>query len=294
MTPSSPESIPAVCLHHNDADGRACGAIVRRALGPTARLFEMDYGDPVPWDSISDAAKVIVVDFSLPPEDMLRLAKARELVWIDHHKTSLNELHDLAQDWPGIRDIGEAACVLSWRYFFPGKPLPRAVVLIGDRDIWRWAEADTGAFGEGLYHEDTDPHNDHLWGPLLDDDAQAVAELVAKGSLLHEARLKRIERKIEAYGHAADFEGFRTLVINDRGSGEMGDLIQKAGYQIGYCYVDHLQEGRLITFVTLYSNQVDVSEIAKRFGGGGHPGAAGFSFPRREPPFPPDAQIEPE
>jgi len=37
---------------------------------------------------------------------------------------------------------------------------------------------------------------------------------------------------------------------------------------------------------------VDVSVIAKRYGGGGHAGAAGFSFLRGATPFPPSSQVE--
>ena len=81
-----------LCLHHNDTDGRASAAIVRRALGPAVILIEMDYGDPVPWEAIDQASNVVVVDFSLPLEDMKRIADERELTWIDHHKTALEQL----------------------------------------------------------------------------------------------------------------------------------------------------------------------------------------------------------
>lgn len=38
-----------VCLHHNDADGRASAAIVRYALGDDVLCYEMDYdGSIVP------------------------------------------------------------------------------------------------------------------------------------------------------------------------------------------------------------------------------------------------------
>jgi len=293
MTRPPASSSSAVCLHHNDADGRACAAIARRALGPTLVLHEMDYGDPLPWQLLEHAAQVIVVDFSLPQEEMLQLAQGRELVWIDHHKTSLEALQRVSEAWPGIRSFDEAACVLAWHYFFPGQPVPQAVILIGDRDIWRWAEPQTGPFGEGLFHKDTDPANDQLWIPLLDDDPQAVAQLVAEGALLRDAGLVRMRRKVRAYGFPVLFEGWRTLVVNDRGSGEMGAFIADSGYQIGYCYIDNIQDGVVTTFVTLYSAEIDVSEIARRFGGGGHPGAAGFSFPRREIPFPPGAEVQP-
>ena len=280
-----------LCLHHHDADGRASGAIVRRALGQEVTMIEMDYGDPVPWESIDQASNVVIVDFSLPLKDMKRIADRRRLTWIDHHKTSIEEMKVAAEDWPGIRQLDEAACVLTWQHFFPDTPVPKAVVLIGDRDIWRWTEAQTGPFSEGLYQQDTSVDNEGLWEPLLDDDPKMVNQLIMKGSILRASQLKIIRRKVARYGQEIIFEGYRTLLVNDRGSGEMGDHINQLGYQIGYCYIDNLQDGKLTTFITLYSKEVDVSIIARKFGGGGHVGAAGFSFVREDTPFPPDADI---
>jgi len=280
-----------ICIHHNDADGRASAAIVRGAFGKDVHLREMNYGDPVPWDLIDSAVDVIIVDFSLSRKDMVRLSKEKSLTWIDHHKSAIEELSAYTSTLPGIRDTSEAACVLTWRYFHPEIEVPRAIILIGDRDIWRWSESDTGAFNEGLFNEDTRPHNDKLWEPLLANDKHALKSLTDKGRVLHENHLLRIKRTINRYGYAIQFEGYRTLAINNRGNGEMGQFIREKGYQIAYCYVDRIQNDNLMTFVTLYSDEVDVSEIAKKYHGGGHPGAAGFSFIRDSSPFPRDAQI---
>ena len=156
-----------LCFHHNDPDGHASGAIVRYALGPGVQLIESDYGDaPPPQEVVAGAERVIVVDFSFPVVEMSRLAEGREFIWIDHHKSAIAEFAGISKAWGGIRDVSEAACVLTWRYFFPERPVPRAIVLIGDRDIWRWAEADTGAFNESLYNLDHQAGNDALWRPL--------------------------------------------------------------------------------------------------------------------------------
>lgn len=280
-----------LCLHHNDADGRASAAIVRRALGADVHFYEIDFGDPVPWDRIERADQGVMVDFSLPPAEMQRMAETTELIWIDHHISALESMAGIADDWPGARDIGEAGCVLTWKYFFPDEPVPRAIVLIGDRDVWRWAEQDTGAFDEGLHQRDTRPDHDRLWQPLLDDDRRLLQELIDEGGILRRARLLDIRRTVRKYGFEVTFEGVRTLAINTRSSGEMGEIIRQQGYQIAYCYVDTWQNGVLVTAVTLYSDEVDVSRLARKFGGGGHRGAAGFSFPRGETPFPPAALV---
>ena len=284
--------VSTVCLHHNDADGRASGAIVRYALGDDVLFYEMDYdGSVVPWNVIETARRVVVVDFSLPKADMLRAAEGRDFIWIDHHKSALDEMADVAGHWQGIQDLNEAACVLTWRYFFPQKPVPRAITLIGDRDIWRWAEPETGAFTEGLFHRDTHIENWELWQALLEDDQTLLQEIITEGARLREIRLKQIENQVGLYGFEVEFEGFRTLAVNLRGNGDIGQRIRDLGYEVGYCYIDRLENGRLTTAVTLFSAQTDVSMIARRFGGGGHPGAAGFSFPRGATPFPPEARV---
>ena len=282
-----------VCFHHNDADGRASGAIVRHALGPEVQLIESDYdGTPIDWGAVERAERVVVVDFSFSMADMLRMAQGRQMVWIDHHKSALAEFKEVAAGWAGLRDSREAACVLCWKYFFPERPVPRAVVLIGDRDVWRWAEADTGAFNQGLYVLDSRVQNDDLWRKLLEDDPQTVDGIIREGRRLREIHLNDIARMVRARGFGVSFEGHWTLAVNAPGDGDIGQHGRDLGYKIVYCYVDQLQNGRLFTNVTAFSKEVDVSVIARKFGGGGHAGASGFAFPRQKTPFPDEAAVD--
>jgi oligoribonuclease NrnB/cAMP/cGMP phosphodiesterase (DHH superfamily) len=285
----------SICFHHNDPDGHASGAIVRYALGNAVTLIESDYnGTPIiPWDLVEQAEQVIVTDFSFPVADMRRLAEGRELVWIDHHKSAIAEFAGIADHWPGIRDVSEAACVLTWRYFFPQRPVPKAVILVGDRDTWRWAEKDTGPFNESLHSHDHHANNAAFWKPLLeDDDPSTLEKMIEEGIWLREIKLRKVDRTMKARSFEVRFEGYRTLAVNTRGSGDVGNYGRDCGYEIVYAYVDEMRVGGLTTVVTLYSNQVDVSVVARRYGGGGHAGAAGFSFLRGTTPFPPGSQVE--
>ncbi len=279
-----------VCLHHNDQDGRCAAAIVRRALGRNVRMYEINYGEEIPWEAIQKADQVVIVDFSLPLDDMLQIQKMTELIWVDHHVSSLEALSSL-ENVAGERNLEDAACVLVWRTFFPHEQIPRAVDFIGDRDVWRFAYAETAEFCEGLFEEETQPTNDLLWDPLLNGESDFAAKLIERGRILLASRLRGIEHSIRTRAFTVEFEGFNTLAINTRGNGDIGEYIRNQGYAIAYCYHDAVQSGRLITFVTLYSAGADVSKIAEKFGGGGHPGAAGFSFLRGSTPFPPGAKV---
>jgi oligoribonuclease NrnB/cAMP/cGMP phosphodiesterase (DHH superfamily) len=289
LNPSNPQETD-FCLYHNDMDGRCAAAVVRRALGSEVRLHATDYGENLPWEIIENSHRVIVVDFSLPLDDMQRIREHADLIWIDHHKTSIEQLSSL-EEVSGIRNIGEAACVLAWKYFFPDFPIPKAVQYVGDRDIWRFAHDQTKPFSEGLFQENTHPTNDQIWGPLMDGDQDLIRKLTDRGKILLAARLRRLKLSIRHHAFEISFEGHRALAINQRGNGDLGELIRRQGYEIGYCYYEEQQNDRLMTFVTLYSDQVDVSAIAAKFGGGGHEGAAGFSFERSGSPFPKNARV---
>jgi len=282
-----------ICFHHDDADGQASAAVVRYALGPDVALFEADYDDrPIPWNEVEKSEKIIVTDFSFPPEIMQRFAQGRDLIWIDHHKSAIAELGEIAKDWKGLQSTEESACVLAWKYFFPERPVPKAIILIGDRDIWRWAEPETGDFNEGLYAQDMSAKNDDLWRSLLDGDPALLEKLITAGHQRRILRLKEIKRTVDGRGFEIMFEGLRTLAINVSGNGDIGQYGRECGYELVYCYFDKMQKGTLATFVTLFSEVTDVSVIARRFGGGGHSGAAGFSFSREVTPFPPSTKID--
>jgi oligoribonuclease NrnB/cAMP/cGMP phosphodiesterase (DHH superfamily) len=288
---SEPEyqSTETLCLYHNDADGRACAAIVRRALGKDVRLYEINFGESIPWNLIDPSDRVIIVDFSLPLPDMATIAMTKELTWIDHHTSAMDAMKNMSTNWKGIRDISEAACVLTWRYFFPTLPIPRGVILIGDRDIWRMAEADTRAFTYGFRQYPTNPENDSLWQSILDDDQEFIERLVKKGQVLLKAYMNYLRGYVKRYAFKADFEGYKTLCVNRPGEGELVEMICEMGYEIAYCYVDATINNKLMTIVMVGSRVVDVSKLAEKFGGGGHKGAAGFRFERTGNPFPPTA-----
>jgi hypothetical protein len=212
-----------VCFYHDDADGRCSAAIIRRALGQDVICIPMDYGDQVPWDLVKQAEAVVVVDFSFPPSDMERIVSEAKLTWIDHHVTAITDLQSLA-DVPGRRALDQAACVLTWNTYFPNEPVPMAVV--------------TRHFGEGLFHENTSPENEEIWGPLLENDQDFLDDLIASGEILYNARMTRGRRALERRGIEFEFEGHRTLILNNVGTGDLGEMIRKKGYAIGYCYYE--------------------------------------------------------
>lgn len=137
------------CFYHSaDLDGHCSGAIVKYKY-PDAVMYPINYGDPFPWTEIEmhPEDEVYMVDFCLQPfSEMARLGRLfneSNVVWIDHHKSTVDEYMGPKYCSPlffkDIRlDTTKAACELTWEYLFPDKPVPLAVKLLSLYDSWTY------------------------------------------------------------------------------------------------------------------------------------------------------------
>lgn len=121
-----------VVYHRVDWDGFTAAAVAKMAF-PDAELIGWTYGDNVPCVSSFD--RIIVVDLSLPEDWMI--TNASKLVWIDHHKNTIETLEQNKVLWAasGIRRDGIGACALTWQYFFPGEAYPAHVRYVATADV---------------------------------------------------------------------------------------------------------------------------------------------------------------
>jgi hypothetical protein len=76
----------------------------------------------------------------------------------------------------------------------------------------------------------------------------------------------------KSYGHETEIDGQKAYACNQFmfGSGGFGERFNQ--YPVCLAYI---HDGKKFS-VSLYSTTIDVSIIAKKHGGGGHKGAAGF------------------
>lgn len=273
-------------FHHNDADGRCAAAIVGYAFQGKAKSLqyvEVDYSHEVDFTTILPDSHVFIVDYSFDPDVLRELLSITErVIWIDHHKTAIEKSKGF--NIAGVRSDDKAACELTWEYFFPKgstryKPKPQIVKLIGDRDTWAWKYGDRTRYcHEGLLSVNHDPDQQAFWYHLFEDGRGiAINALMQDGEVVW--RYKRgYNRDLMKNSYLASFEGHTCLVLNtQRPNSEIFDCapeyvpMSRAEILIGFFY-----SGVKWT-ISMYSKSVDVSEIAKRRGGGGHVGAAGFT-----------------
>jgi oligoribonuclease NrnB/cAMP/cGMP phosphodiesterase (DHH superfamily) len=244
-------------------------------------MFSIDYKDEFPIDQIEPGETVYIVDFSVPPEMMTRLLSVTDDVhWIDHHKTSIQMYDGYLRDIPGLRVLDSpSGCECTWRYLYPDVAIPRGVELIGDRDTWTWKYGDeTKYFHFGLQAKETSPESP-IWGFLFSPDTgnEIVEDMIRAGhaiSCYDENRWAEYKKNL---AFEVSFEGYRCIAMNSGmcGSQAFGENDYDIMIPFVRCADKHT--------VSLYSTKIDVSEIAKKYGGGGHVKAAGFTC--KELPF---------
>jgi oligoribonuclease NrnB/cAMP/cGMP phosphodiesterase (DHH superfamily) len=306
------------CFYHNDLDGKAAAFCVHAWVGikegddgdwQEAHFIPINYDQPFPFETIERGEQIWIVDYSISPDEMRKLlAITPDVTWIDHHKTAIEKYADFETPIRGIRRDGQAGCVLAWKYIHwwtargEGKedfsrdesgtlPVPRCILLTGDRDTWTWKYGDeTKYFYAGSQLYDTEPDSAFWWHCMAHEtqprEGTGNAEAGEKGRRFWEKLLLRGET-IEAYkrqfykelaesiGYEVGFEGCRCLAINVArvSSDVFGELMDD--YEI---LLPHYHAGKMWT-VSLYTNQdIDVSKIAVKYGGGGHKQAAGFTY----------------
>lgn len=303
-----------IVLHHNDLDGYCSAAIVYVWAGADTKGFsaiEMDYAKPVPFDRIKPNERVWIVDFSISVADMHKLLSiTQDVIWIDHHKTAIEKMKGVQYayhgiDLPGVRKDGEAACELTWKYIHwwsqrglppvdlsnTGVAVPRVVRLLGDYDTWTMQYPESVPFQEGMKMLNL-AIDDARWMDLFTCEQGGVygdgrplpevdmtAPIVEDGRKLIRYRDAYCGKMVNAYGYETVFHGHTCYVANVYGFGSLAFGDKMGQYDIcAACIYD----GNKWT-VSLYSKQIDVSEICKAHGGGGHKGAAGFAS--KEYPF---------
>jgi oligoribonuclease NrnB/cAMP/cGMP phosphodiesterase (DHH superfamily) len=264
------------CYHHNDHDGRCAAAIVNRYFSCTGyapiEFIEMDYKDVVEVQKIKQDELIYIVDFSFKPDVMKEvLKKTTNIVWLDHHKTAFD--YDYGREITGKRDVKYAGCELAWRWCYTGKEIPRSVELIGDYDKWALRfEPSCFEFYEGLKTYNTAPEST-VWDDLFDD-VEMIRTVCERGKLCIKYRDGYCADIRQSYGYQVNWEGYECYAMNAymMGSKAFGPMFDQFPICIAY-----IHDGMEFT-VSLYSQQdnIDVSSICVKYGGGGHKGAAGF------------------
>jgi len=287
-----PQKTKTIILYHSsDLDGKASARLCLRKY-PGAYLHGINYGfKNFDWKEIDENTRVVMVDFCLEPWHMMvhMQEKAKEFIWIDHHKTSIAEDEKYQAEGhekiKGVRRVGLAGCELTWSYFFPTEPMPRAIYLLGRYDVWDFTDQQVLPFQMGIRTRSHEPTSD-VWDDLLGLEARAdevTDDILREGEVI--VRYKKLQDTLYA-----KMLSFPTILAHESVNCTWRAIACNAAMNNSQLF-DSVWDGDkyklMISFhrrsdaqwsVSLYTkhDDVDCAFIAKLFGGGGHQKAAGF------------------
>jgi hypothetical protein len=278
-----------VIYHRADFDGIFSREIARLRFGDDAEYLGWDYGDPVP-EIAPHITALYMLDISIP-----ELMRHSGLIWIDHHKTAIEQF---SKNIPGWRMEGVAACRLTWQWFFglyDLKPWPTredfverriaeplAVRLAGEYDIWDKRDPKAELFQHGLRSEEILDWKALLcpWPEQHSMSPNYIEILLEAGQILQRARTRENASIIIAQGFDLKFEGLNFIACN---AARFNSLLFTAALTpehdgcLGFCWNGRQERWRVSLYGVPGKPDLDFSRIAKKYGGGGHPQACGFS-----------------
>jgi hypothetical protein len=277
--------VQRTCFYHGGCpDGFGAAWSVWRAWGDEARYVACGHEDVI--EAEDHAGEIVAfVDIAPRNETLRELAGcAEQLIVLDHHVSARDRL---ARD-PGLsralaaaghhirHDLDHSGAVLAWHHFHPAAPPPELLLYVEDQDLWNWklprSEEVNAAIGSY-------PRDFETWDALA---LEPAARLASEGEPILRAQRMEVERCLRS-AHPIAIADARAEAVNSPSlrSSIGHELAKRAAYGRPWGIVYRLSGARVD--VSIYSiGDLDVAEIAGRYGGGGHRNAAGFSVSLRD------------
>lgn len=266
-----------VFYHGGCTDGFCSAWIANQVLGHTADYIPISYSQELDIERLR-GKEVYVLDFSFKKDVVQKLLEvANKTIILDHHKTALEELKDLVgtnEKKHIVFDMSKSGSILSWDYFSNGNIVaPLLVQYVNDRDLWKFELKNSREINEviGCHAYDFKEY-DALFTLLTQEN---LPNLIQAGTFLLKQKERMMERILK-HQQPMTWESHKGVMVNSPVlQSEIGEALYK-NPDVALAVVWYWNEKGDLVF-SLRSNKVDVSALAKKRGGGGHPGAAGFT-----------------
>jgi len=263
-----------LCIYHSNCpDGFASAWVVHQALGDEVKFFKGVH-QQIPPDV--KGLDVYLVDFSYK-KDVIKnmLQTADSITILDHHISAEQDLIDLIKsgDLKGLFNMNKSGAMLTWEWFNPGLPAPKLIEHIQDRDLWLFELDDTREITMGL---SSYPYDFNVWDKLIANKSGELKLLKRDGEAIQRKLQKDIDELIANGVRRMKIGGYNVPVLNVSSTyvSDAGNIMS-VNEPFAACYWDH-SGGRSFS-LRASENGVDVCEVAKQYGGGGHVKAAGFT-----------------
>lgn len=294
-----------VIYHDNCADGFGAAWACWMRWGDACRYVPASYGQAPP--SIVDGDRILIVDFSYKRAALEAMAAvAGSVVILDHHKTAQADLEPFAfqfcgsarldpEDLDGVFedfaelgrppilahfDMERSGARMAWD-FCHGTEAPLLIRLIEDRDLWRFTMEDTKPFSLWLRSE---PFSfgrfTHIHNTTREPGDEAVYRIMTEARAMQRFFDAKVD-EIASFASVRKIGQHDAIVVScpPMFASEVGHALLEKHPDAPFAATYFDGPKSRMWSLRSRDDRVDVSEVAARFGGGGHRNAAGFGSP---------------
>ncbi len=259
-----------VIYHKNCPDGFGSAWVAWKKFGNKADYFAASHPSLPPKNL--ENKNIYMLDFCYGEKEMKSILKnAASLTVIDHHISAKNAIKFSTNH---ILDYNNSGVVLTWKHFFPNKKIPKLLLYIEDKDIWKFAIKYTKEYMAFL---ETHSFDFKMWNKLIKDFESNIKrkKFLEKGASILDFSNHHI-KTLASNAEWVVFGNKKCLVANSPiFVSEIGHILARKAGGIGIVWC--IKGGKIK--VSLRSNgKVNVAKIAEQNGGGGHKAAASFSL----------------
>lgn len=239
-------------------------------------LFPATFGDAPPDVTGRD---VYVLDFSYPRQTMIEMAaKAASFQVFDHHQTA-------QVDCEGLEfctfDMERSGAGMAWDHFQDPTDRHWLIDAVEDRDLWRFRHEGSKAVHAYISSK---PMNLACWTEIANN---ALEDVVTWGGSILGVQRQYIEKVAESGVRMVVMFGRSVVVCNAPyvNCSELAHYLleMNRAAELSCTYYQNADRYWVYSLRSRSEDDVDVSAIAKVFGGGGHKHAAGFPLDEMHP-----------
>lgn len=265
----------AVFYHADCLDGFGGAYAAWKKFGDTAEYFPTKHGHE-PISEEAAGKDVFFIDLCYPQEIMNEVLKrAKSLVVLDHHEGTKTVVESMPEH---VYDAQRSGSTIAWTYFHPDVPMPKLLQHMQDEDLYTFKMPDTRPLGVFL---SAHPFSFPFWDQVATDldDPEKKGAILAKAHIYLDYFNHLIELSVE-HAHPVLFEGYHVLLANTSPmktlKSAVGNALAKKMPPFGLVMSVH-PNGLGVSIRG--DGSVDVSVIANKYGGNGHPNSSGFIIP---------------
>lgn len=284
-------------LSHNDLDGVSCGILAKLAFGKEVKVRYNSISGlnhEVEWflENGDKQMCLFITDLSVNEENEKRLDEFHKaggkVQLLDHHKTAL---HFNDYEWGHIVVEDEegkltSATSLFYEYLVkhelmePSDAVAEFVELVRQYDTWEWEKNDNQEahrLNALFFLVSIDEFEEKMVERLKNSEHFFFDEFEKKILDMEEDKIERyIRRKRRELVQAPIGEYIAGIVYAESYHSELGNELGKEYPHLDYIAILNIG-GKRMGFRTIHDH-VDVSQVAGKYGGGGHAKASGCSL----------------